>query len=148
MKTIITRYSILAFFTVVFATACTTSPEKETEALNDAKEKVVDAKADLLEAKKDSAEEYNKYKTVVLYTLTDNEKKIEELKEKRKSETSTSRAKYLKELADLEKKNAELKSKMNMYQDGPKDKWEAFKKAFNQEVDDLGKAISALATKK
>jgi hypothetical protein len=148
MKTIITRYSILALFTVVFATACTTSPEKETEALKDAKENVVDAKADLDQAKKDSADEYNKYKTVTLYTLTDNENKIKALKEERKSESATARAKYLKQLDELEKKNAELKLKMNQYQDGPKDKWEVFKKGFNHEVDELGKSISALATKK
>ncbi len=148
MKTIITRYTVLAIFTLFIATGCSNSPEKETEALQDAKENVVDAKADLVEAKKDSADEYNKYKTVVLYTLTDNENKIKALKEERKSESAKARATYLKELGELEKKNAELKSKMNQYQDGPKDKWEAFKKGFNQEVDELGKSISALATKK
>ncbi len=148
MKTITTRYALLSFLTLFICTGCSNSPEKETEALKDAKENVVDAKADLVEAKKDSADEYNKYKTVVLYTLTDNENKIKALKEERKSESAKARAKYLKELDELEKKNAELKSKMNLYQDGPKDKWEAFKKGFNHEVDELGKSISALATKK
>jgi hypothetical protein len=59
----------------------------------------------------------------------------------------TARTKYLKELDALEQKNDLLKSKINLYNNGAKDKWEAFKKGFNQEVDDLGKSISALATK-
>lgn len=148
MKTIIKRFTLLSIVTLFIATGCSNSPENETEALKDAKENVVNAQADLAIAKKDSVEEYNKYKTVALYTLTDNENKIKALKEERKSESANSRDKYLKELDALEKKNAELKSKMNLYQDGPKDKWEAFKKGFNHEVDELGKAISALATKK
>lgn len=148
MKTIITRYTLLSIVTLFITTGCSNSPEKETEALKDAKENVVNAQADLAVAKKDSADEYNKYKTVTLYTLTDNENKIKALKEERKSESANARAKYLKELDALEKRNAELKSKMNLYQDGPKDKWEAFKSGFNKEVDELGKAISALATKK
>jgi hypothetical protein len=148
MKIITISYPLAIIMALSLNFACTNSTKNETEDLKDAKENVVDAEINLEKAKKDSVEEYNKYKTVVLFTLTENEKKIAELKEKRKSESATARAKYLKELDALEQKNDLLKSKMNMYNNGAKDKWEAFKKGFNQEVDDLGKAISALATKK
>ena len=148
MKTSTISYALVALLTVSSIIGCSNSTEKETEDLKDAKENVVDAQNNLEKAKQDSAEEYNKYKTVVLFTLSENEKKIAELKENRKSESANSRAKYLKELENLEQKNDQLKSKMNMYNNGAQDKWEAFKKGFNQEVDDLGKAISALATKK
>ncbi len=148
MKTSTIFKAVTAFLFLNISVGCANSTDKETEELKDAKENVVDAQNNLDQAKKDSAEEYNKYKTVVLFTLSDNEKKIAELKEQRKSESAKSRAKYLKELDELEQKNDLLRSKMNLYNNGAQDKWEAFKKGFNQEVDDLGKAISSLATKK
>ena len=146
IKTI--SYSLAALLAVSLFIGCANSTENETKALKEAKEDVVDAQINLEQAKKDSAEEYDKFKVVALSTLTENEKKIAELKEKRKSESADARAKYLKELNALEVQNDQLRVKMTNYNTGAKDKWTAFKAGFNQEVDDLGKAISALATKK
>lgn len=147
MKIITISYPLAVVLSLSLNFACSNSTQNETKDLKDAKADVVDAENNLEQAKKDSAEEYTKYKTVVLFTLTENEKKIAALKEKRKTESATARTKYLKELDALEQKNDLLKSKINLYNNGAKDKWEAFKKGFNQEVDDLGKSISALATK-
>jgi cell division protein FtsB len=58
------------------------------------------------------------------------------------------KAKYEKEVAALEQKNIELKKKISEYKYDGKDKWEEFKRGFNQDLDIVGKAISDLFAKK
>jgi uncharacterized protein YeaO (DUF488 family) len=142
MKTTILKMILLASISTAGMTSCT-SPEKKVE---DATIKVVEAKQELEQARADSAE-YAKYKENAEAQLRENDQKIADLKEQMKKEKKEIRMEYYKQLAELDAKNAKLKIRMQEYKDGVKNEWASFKQQFNEEMNEVGKSISAVAQK-
>ena len=77
-----------------------------------------------------------------------NEKRIDEFKVKIKSTSKEYKAKYDKEVVALEHKNTDMKRTINEYKFESKDKWEEFKRGFNNDMDVVGKSIKDLFAKK
>ena len=46
-----------------------------------------------------------------------------------------------KAVKELEEKNESMKTKMKDYKEEGKDKWESFKREFNHDMDELGRAL-------
>ncbi len=122
-------------------TSCNSSAEK----VEDAVAKVDDATEDLKSAKEDFNYEYNKFKVESEQRMLDNEFKIAELKATKIKLKKEAKAEYDKTIADLEQKNSNMRTKLNEYKEEGKDKWESFKREFNHDMDELGRALKDLA---
>ncbi len=87
------------------------------------------------------AEDYQKFKKEAEAKIADNKEKIGELKTKKANESKEVKAKYDKKVAALEQKNNDLKKKVDSCNDPKDSKWTSFKREFNHDMDELGKAI-------
>jgi uncharacterized protein HemX len=105
----------------------------------------LEAKQDLQQARIDSANEYNVYREESEAKLRENDRQIAELKLQMKAERKEIRVKYEKEVVALDEKNENLKIKIKEYKEGDKSNWQSFKEGFNQDLDAVGKSISAMA---
>jgi hypothetical protein len=121
---------------------------KARENLKEANRDVADAKHDLNKAEQDSASDYQRFRKECSTRISDNEKNIAEYKLAVKKEKKATKAKNEKKLAALELKNKHLKAKLAAYRkDEAEAKWEAFKKGFNHDVDEVGGALKDFAAK-
>jgi TolA-binding protein len=127
--------------------ACNNSTEKKAEKVEDAKEDVIKATDALDKARLDSANEYLAYKEASEKQIDKNNEKIAELKAKIKEEKAEMRKENQEALTELDHKNAKLRLRMQEYKESDKASWEAFKLRFNQDLDAVGKSISAMAEK-
>lgn len=77
-----------------------------------------------------------------------NQKSIDELKTEIKTASSKFKAKYEKEVMVLEQKNAELRKSINEYKYEGKDKWEEYKRDFNNNMDVIANGIKDFFSEK
>lgn len=109
--------------------------QEEQEDLNQAQQEVA------TEAKKVEVNaEWNAYKIEALEKINKNEIRIAELKAKKAKKGELLDPLYEKRIEKLEQKNAELKAKIATYESEQSD-WEAFKREFNHDMDELGNAL-------
>ncbi len=139
--------SIIA--TTTTFTGCKSAAQKEVAAQND----VVEARTDLKEAKKDladqkeaSAEEWEAFKADAKIRIAENNKRILELKAKINDPKSTHNEIYAKKIANLEQKNKDMSISMENYENNKSSDWQVFKRTFNQDMDQLGKALNDMVT--
>jgi hypothetical protein len=92
--------------------------------------------------------DWHDFKAKADIQIDKNDKRIAEFKVKIKGAKEDLRVQYNKDVVVLEQKNADLKVKLKEYKYESKDKWEAFKKGFNSEMDDIGKGIKNFFSKK
>ena len=128
-------------FSAMIIGAVFTSCESKQEKVEEAKEDVVEAKEDLKEAQRELNAEYPAYRNDMDARITANEKEIARLKEilNKPGEKPLDNARRDK-IADLERRNSELRSKLYGYEQERSD-WEAFKREFNRDMDDLGNSL-------
>lgn len=88
---------------------------------------------------------YAKFRADAQKEIRENEKRIAELKAKKKEGTQEVADKYNKKVAGLEEKNNELKDRMNNYNAKDKNqKWDSFRREFNRDMKELGQALRDL----
>ncbi len=138
------KVAILACIVIIGTISCN-SPKQKADKLENAEEKVVIAQEALDKAVLDSTNEYARYKIESEAKLKENDLKIAELKATLKADKMEIRTQYEAELNELELKNAKLKTNIGDYKESDKNKWEKFKTSFNNDMDELGKAISKFA---
>lgn len=145
MKKSLLKIAAVALIATTFITSCQDSTKKETEA----REEVEEARTDLNEAKTELAnarkaateQEWQSFKESTNTTINQNEKRIIELRAKMKKTGQEMDEQYAKRINVLEEKNREIKEKVNAYQNDASDDWEAFKKEYNSDMDDLGRSL-------
>lgn len=103
------------------------------------------ARKDLREAKLDSADDYNRFKKEAEATIKENENKISELKAKKSDATKEEKEKYNKKVQALEQKNKNMKIKIESASKTKTEMWASFKREFNHDIDEIGKAIRDIA---
>lgn len=121
------------------------SPSNRTE---EAKEDVNDAQQELNEAREDeiqqqmsaTPEEWAVYKTETELKIKENEVRIAELELKMTKPGVTPDSLRRNRINALVEKNNDLKAKLRDYESNRSD-WESFKREFNHDMDELGKAI-------
>ena len=140
---------ICTLITTIFAGMIFTSCESSTQEMDNAQANVVEAKKDLKEARQDpqiaaqktaNAEAWKAFKSESELKIRGNETRIAELKEKMKTSGKTLDAAYAKKIDQLEQKNKDLNARMVAYEKEQSD-WESFKREFNHDMDELGKAL-------
>ncbi|MFO7668649.1 MAG: hypothetical protein R6W31_03235 [Bacteroidales bacterium] len=147
MKNSILFLSGILFLSVTIPYGCQPSATKmeaaEDQVQEDRKD-LAESKADLYRATQDSIFNYQQFKIDADQKIIAQEKKIADLKARIENESKEVNDDYNKKLAELENKNSELKKKLADYEDDGQDKWKDFKKEFDHDMDNLGKAYKDL----
>ena len=131
---------------LVLSAALFTNCDSAAEKVDSAKVDVQDANKNLKEAQQNAAKEaeWQTFKTETLVKIKDNETRIADLKAKLKQSGQKFDAAYAKKIDELEAKNIALQQKLGVYEKSQSD-WEAFKREFNHDMDEIGRAFQDLA---
>jgi hypothetical protein len=106
--------------------------------------KAADARKNLKEAKIDSAADFQKFRKESEVKISENQKKIAELKAKKSTDTKEIKKKYDEKVLALEAKNNALKKKIKTADDTKTDMWTSFKHGFNHDMEELEAAIKSI----
>lgn len=132
---------LTAALTTALAFTGLTATAQEDKKAKEARKDAAEAQKDLKEARTDSAADYQSFKKDAEQKISDNKKKIAVLKAKKASDNKETNEKYNKKVAALEVKNTELKDKIDRCNETKTSMWTAFKKEFNHDMEELGKAF-------
>ena len=149
MKNLISDFIIaMTMLAIAFLSSCTSNTDK----LEAANKEVAEAKEELAEARADAREirimvaneeEWRAFKADAEIKIQANEKRIEELREKMKKPGKTFDEMYRKNIDALEERNRDLRKRVGYYESNQSD-WDKFKREFNHDMDELGKALKDL----
>jgi uncharacterized protein YicC (UPF0701 family) len=142
MKTLMQNIIFISFFAAPLFFACNKPAKDAKEKAQQAQQEVEDARVIAEDAI--LAEEKAAFKADKLEKIARNEERIAELKQKQNETGKTMDKIIQKRIDELAKRNADLKEKLNNYQDSDNAKWEEFKREFNHDMDELGKAFGEL----
>jgi outer membrane murein-binding lipoprotein Lpp len=141
MKKTIISLVVTTLISGAIFTGCGPSTAKEDAAKTEVKE----AREDLKDAQKAAtAEEWKAFKDESELRIRDNEVRIAELKVKIKKSGKDLDALYEKKIDALEQQNKDMKARIDVYERNNKSDWESFKREFNHDIDELGKALKDL----
>lgn len=126
---------------LMLATVSITANAQQDKKSEKARKDMAEAKEDLRLAKIDSVEDYNKFKVDADAKIAQNQIKIKELKEQKVSDNADIKEKYQKKIFALEQKNNDLKKKIEESDKTKSSMWSSFKKEFNHDMEELGKAF-------
>jgi hypothetical protein len=140
MKKTIFVMTLATIFLGTGLTSCNTSAEN----VEDAQENVDEANEKLDEANEEYVEDLLAYRTEIAERISINEVRIADLKVIVAAEKGEMKVNHEKQIAELEKRNRDLKNKMDSYKGDGRDDWNEFKKEFNHDMDELGKALTDL----
>lgn len=146
MRTTIFNLIITMLMAGTIFTGCQSPAQKEEAAeakLQNAEKNFEEAQNDAEAQKVATAAEWEIFKSETNLTIKKNEISIAQLKIKIKKPGKTLDALYAKRIDTLEQKNKELKTRMESYEKSQSD-WEIFKREFNHDMDELGKALEDL----
>lgn len=141
MKAIIFALAAAAFIGGVSFSGCQTEAQREEAAQDrlDASQVVEDAKA----VKVANTKEWQEFKSEFEAKIQDNEIRIFELKEKMKKSGKAMDEVFAQRIETLEQKNKDLRIRIANFDQSQTD-WESFKREFNHDMDELGKALKDL----
>ncbi|MFO7657526.1 MAG: hypothetical protein R6W78_10695 [Bacteroidales bacterium] len=147
-RTIFILSVTIAFVAGTIFTSCQSTSQKQEAAQAD----VRDARQDLNEAQRDaieldrevaSAEQWTIFQRDSEAKIRDNEVRITELNAKMKEPGVTFDEVYSKRIDNLEFQNKEMRTRLTDYEKNQSN-WESFKREFNHDMDELGKALKDL----
>jgi predicted nucleic acid-binding Zn-ribbon protein len=123
---------------VAIITGCRPStPEKES-----ARDQVKQAKLELQQARKAaSAEEWKAFKDESELKIKNNGIRIAEFKAKIKLSGKELDEVYEKRIDALEQQNKSMKARISDFETDTKSDWQAFKREFNHDMDELGNSL-------
>lgn len=149
MKNIILTLAIgTMFMAATIFTSCHSSDQKDGndhDMINKSTQDMTvmnnDVKSD--KPKMASVDEWKTFKLESELKINNNEIRVKELKEKMKKPGTILDPLYANRIENLEQKNKELKIKLETYEINQSG-WETFKREFNHDMDELGKAFKDL----
>lgn len=136
----------LGMLASVFAISLTSCKNAESN-VKQTQEEVLDARVDLMESKNEAAEALEKFKLDIYEKLSDNNKKIRDLRVKEIKGTSKEKEDYTVRIDDLQTKNEALKSKLDAYTSYDASSYETFKSELQENADVLEKEFQELEKK-
>lgn len=144
MKKSIVTLGMLASILALSLTSC-----KDAESnVKQTQEEVLDARVDLMESKNEAAEALEKFKLDIYEKLSDNNKKIRDLRVKEIKGTSKEKEDYTVRIDDLQTKNEALKSKLDAYTSYDASSYETFKNDLQENADVLEREFQELENQK
>lgn len=143
--------SILTLATLMIAfiiTGCKQKTQNEQNAqenLDSAEVAVENAQENLDEAKRAAtAEEWQAFKDETNAKIDENNARIAELKSQMKKTGKDIDQAYQRNIDTIEQRNKRLKTKIDAYKNDANSDWQAFKREFNHDMEELGKSLKGL----
>ena len=124
-----------------FLTGCGESPEQKVDNALENAGYVLQEPSD---AQMEYGAKWRRFKRTSEHTIKSNEYRIAAFKEKMEQAGPIFKARYRNQAAVLELKNFILKKKLREYKDGGQVKWEEFRTNFNDDIDGVGRSMTAL----
>jgi len=152
MRTIIFTLAVAIMFIVGSTfTGCQSSAQKEQAAqdkVDKAQEKldVAQYDANIVEQKVATAEQFKIFKLETELKIKNNEVLIAEINLKTRKSGAPIDKVYANKIDSLELKNLNMKKRVEAYEKSHSD-WETFRREFNHDMDELGKALKDLTVK-
>jgi chromosome segregation ATPase len=142
MKKIVYLFSALMLTGGISLTSCNNTADTTD---NDEKKDtvVIEDKDNTVNERVATAEEWAAFKTEAEQKIEANEKRIAELKAKKKKSGKVLDKVYEERIEALQERNRNLRTKITNYESNNSD-WDKFKEEFNRDMDELGKAIGDL----
>jgi len=137
MKNNIIKYALISAALLSYVLAF----GQQDPASEKARKNEVKAQTKLRLARKDSAADFQKFKTQAEAKIKDNKEQIALLKKKKLTGTPAANKKYDKDVLVLETRNNDLAKRIRDANDTPTSGWGKFKLSFNNSMDDLGCAM-------
>lgn len=134
----------LAILVMLVAVAIFSGCESSEKKVDKAQDNVVAANEALDEANAEYLADIEAYRKEKANQIAANDSTILVLKTKIANEKKDVKADFEKKIAELEQKNRDLNAKMADYKDEGKERWESFKREFNHDMEELGKALKDL----
>jgi len=142
MKTILLNLTV---FSILITALAFTSCRQTTTAEKDAEAKVQEAQENLNIAEEAATEEqWAAYRADAEAKINSNQNAIAEFRKKMKRTGEKTDALYEKNIDALELKNKELNERMDAFSKSSKSNWNSFKKEFDHDMDEIGKALKDL----
>jgi hypothetical protein len=144
-KLIFTLAVATTFMAGTIFTSCESSYNKEGEnhGMKNETQEGMNAIHNVDMPKMATADEWNTFKLESELKINNNEIRVKELTEKMNKPGTTLDPLYAKRIENIEQKNKDLKVKLATYETSQSD-WETFKREFNHDMDELGKAFKDL----
>jgi len=134
--------TLAGFLTTGLLQSCNQSSsnriERQEDKLLEEKQDVDDASQDLYQAVRDSVRQF---KLEAQNQISENNRKIDELKEKIANGKKSARDKYEGTISDLERKNKELQKRLDEFNAETADNWASFKREFSHDMNELGNSL-------
>lgn len=158
MKNIISNLATIGLFSGILLIACDSSAKKVALAKDKVQiddENFVAAKEDLKQSledsltlvQRDSLTSWQKFKKESEEKISDNEKRITELKAGIAGKSKDIKAGYKKSINDLNLKNDSLKTRISDYKDDKKESLENFKEKINSDINDISESLKRIKVK-
>ena len=129
----------------ISAIAAFAQEDKARKDAAEAEKSIVEGKSNLRQVKLDSAADYNMFKTAAEMKINNNKKEITTLKARKSNDTKEVKRQYDQKVTTLETRNDELQSKIDASGTTETSEWTSFKREFNHDMDELGKAFKDIA---
>jgi hypothetical protein len=140
MKKLLKKTLSIIFIGTIITTSCN-SPAKKVEK---AQENLEVAEIEYTQAYKDSVDEFMLFRNTMESRIESNEVVINKYKIDMKENNSKAKSKDQKIIDDLEQKNINMRKRIEEYNKTGREEWDAFKKEFNYDMDELGKSLKNL----
>jgi peptidoglycan hydrolase CwlO-like protein len=140
MKQIKSLLTVTAIMIIITLISCGSKTNKREKAMQDS----LKAQENTQKMNEEYETDMANYKKDIQAKIEENNKKIGDLRANIKNQKAAGREEYKSRIDDLQRRNEDLRMKMDNYQGSGKDKWEEFKREFNHDMDELGKALEDL----
>jgi len=139
----------LSLFTVgVCFTGCDSSEKRIDEEQKEMEkaEEEADREAAEEEAKKQLEEDMRIFRMEAEEQMAVLDKQIEDLRKEIAADKSKMKAERQKKLEELEEEKKTLRTRMDNFKENTREKWDAFTREFNHDMEELGQALKDLGT--
>jgi TolA-binding protein len=126
---------------VIILASCT---ETKSEKVNEAAEDVRDAQEELDQAQREYAEEVENYRQSMQTDIDNNKQEIARLRERRINDRAEVIRRRNERIDELQRRNEEMEARIRDYKSNNRENWQEFKREFNNDMDELGKAFRDL----
>jgi hypothetical protein len=140
MRTIKNFLALTAITASLIAQSCTAQPEKKDTTIIQSEKNEIEVER-LRQEEMAITLKFEEYRNKINRDIDENEKAIDELKERSKKMEKKQQADYDKSIQSLEDQNKLLKEKANAYKRTAGQNWDVFQREFNDDLAKFGKAL-------
>lgn len=127
------------------AASVLSSCQSSSTKIDNQEDKLLKEQVDVMEAKQDinqtMRDSVRQFKMEAQNAITENNRKIDDFRQKIADDKKSARDKYGSKISELERQNKELQTRLDGFNDDNGEKWASFKREFNNDMDEVGNSL-------